>query len=251
MIFVRRFNGFSSENAENRKAWTVTIGVISILLLGACASSGERNTFSVHPGAKVGVVNLIDNQLTHVTVGTTVFNNSIRERDTGRFDLPSLVQDKIVEMLVERGFRPVLVEVPDSLPKDDLTLGSTGWNGYRLSREYKKLFIEVLEDEGLDYLLVLDNTVGQDSVTGSTMHFGGHGLYTRSFLGSKKNFVYSNLWVHGVSSDPGLFLGYPGADDVREVEFSQIDDASLPQLMTILQDIISKKVADMPEKLGL
>ena len=244
-------NRFSFEGSLNRKPYTLTGGLILILLLGACASSGERNTFTVPPGAEVGIVNLIDSDLTHVTIGTTVFNNSIRSHATGQFDFPGMVKNEIVEMLLERGFHPVPVEVPDSLRKDDLALGSTGWNGYRLKREYKNLFTEVLEEEGLDYLLVLDNRKGQDSVTGSPVHFGGHGLYTRSFFGSKKNFVYSNLWVHGVPSEPDLFLGYPGADDVREVDFSEINEASLPEVTDILEDIISKKVADMPEELGL
>lgn len=242
---------FSCKASLNRKPYTLVGGLILILLLGACASLGERNAFTVPPGAKVGIINLIDSQLTHVTVGTTVFNNSIRSHATGQFDFPGMVQNEIVKMLTERGFHPVRVEAPDSLRKDELALGSTGWNGYRLTREYKKIFSEVLEEEGLDYLLVLDNRNGQDSVTGSSFHFGGHGLYTRSFFGSKKNFVYSNLWVHGVSPDPNLFIGYPGADDVREVDFSEVNDASLRELKDILQDIISKKVADMPEELGL
>lgn len=221
-----------------------------VLMLQGCATSPGA-TYESRPGHKVGVLNLVEEDYTHTHIGTTVFNNKVSSHGHSRFNVPEYITDSVIDKLQARGLEPVVIRREDwpTLVESDLV--SMGWNDYRIRPEHLDELESLMAQKDLSLLLVFESFRRQDHIGGSSVHVGGYGLYTRSFLGAGSARAYSNIWGYGIRSNPVAYVAAAGTGSTREVEFRTLNDSTIQELETAIQPLIEEIVNNTFQNVGI
>lgn len=233
-----------------KRIFCVGLLAAGLLVLQGCATSSGVS-YEPKSGHKVGVLNMVEETYTHTHVGTTVFNNKVSSHSHARFNVHDAINASVVDKLDARGLEAVIIEQeewPDLVESD---LVRMGWSDYRIRPEKLGEIEEVMARHELSLLLVFESFRRQDHIGGSSVHVGGYGLYTRSFLGAGSSRAYSNVWGYGIKSDPVAYVAAGGTRTIRDVEFREIDDATIQELETAIEPIIEEIVGNTFQNVGL
>lgn len=220
------------------------------LLLQGCATSSSVS-YEPAPGHKVGVLNLVEETYTHTHVGTTVFNNKVTSHSHSQINVHDYINASVAEELEMRSLEAVFIDQQKWPGLADSSLVSMGWSDYRIRPGKLEEIQRVMAQQGLSLLLVFESFDRQDHVGGSSVHIGGYGLYTRSFLGVGATRAYANVWGYGIKSDPAEYVAAGGTRTIRDVEFREIDDSTIQDLEIVIQPIIEEIVSSTFENVGL
>lgn len=160
---------------------------------------------------------MIENEFTHVHVGTTVFNNFSKTYDYD-FDFSKFVEAELIKNLNKHTTYEIVKIQPTVL------LLSNRENFIKVDKTEKKVglnpslipeFENLSKNYNVDIFLIMRSYSSGDFIANSSMQLSGHGLYTRSILGVMGSFAYANFIIQGVASTPPTFIGgedfnYPG-----------------------------------------
>lgn len=216
--------------------------------LSACATA-PFGSFEAEPGERVGLVNLVEDQFTHIHVGTTVFNNNESVHDAVDLDVPAYINQTARETLERNGFQ-VIDLAANRLPSHEgSSLLHAGWNGLDIRNVHREPLQDLMRELDLDWILVFESTNLTDPIGGTTVSYAGYGLYTRSFMTLSGAHAYSHVRGYGITSDPALLVAWKGPEKSPSVDFQAIDEStieSLEQEIRRLSDlIVSNTLAEM------
>ncbi len=208
------------------------------LLLGACNSAPEKPVTEtpgwmpmarlLPNGARIGIINLIDNKLIHVHAGSTALTNSRKEYN-GQFDFGTFtVQNLRTAILTKTPYQVQQVAPSGKLLAARNTWQDT-WDGQTFAPEFQREFDAVLKQNQLRMLIIIAAPEGSDGVFGTGQKLLGSGLYTRSFFGSHKAAAYTNIQFYRVIGLPSQLLSPVEAPGDRK--YAELPGYKLPDDM--------------------
>ncbi len=183
-------------------SWRGILAGLSALVLSGCASLAPPPPLPVAAlasGAKVGVLVQIDGAGTHTHVGTTVFNNFVRDVPMP-FDLAAQLNESLGKSLAANGLQVVQVDAKAMPPGEVNRLVVSRDGAWVVNPEQAAAFKVLRETQGLSALVVVNGTrtmVSQEcSNLGCTERWiDKSGLFTRGFLGMTRYFAVAALDV--------------------------------------------------------
>ncbi len=188
--------------------------IISLFLISLVGCVGGNYPspppkISFAPTSRVGVINMIKDEITHVHVGTTVINN-FSKKYSFNYNFPIFVENELIQTIKENSNYEVVKIPPTKIlieRKDKLV---------RYSKKDKKVYLNTVlvpefnslsEKYNIDVFLLMRTYSSRDYIANSPMNLDDYGLYTRSVLGFAGGFSYANLIIQGVSANPPTFIG--------------------------------------------
>lgn len=230
---------------------TIIVSVIVTTTLIAGCATGPRVTYEPEPGQTIGVLNLVEENYTHTHIGTTVFNNKVSSHPYAGFNVHDFIDNSVIDKLEARNLKAVVIHQQEWPSLAESGLVRMGWDDYRVRTEHLDEIQRLMAQNNLSLLLVFESFRRQDHIGGSSVHVGGYGLYTRSFLGAGTSRAYSNVWGYGIKSNPVAYVAAGGTRSVRAVEFTDIDDSTILELENAIQPIIEEIVDNTLENVGI
>lgn len=223
---------------------------LAAALLCGCVTQPIPTT-SIKSGARIGVIDLMKTRMTHTHVGTTVFNNFRNEYERPWKPATYFYDQTIAAISATGDYSVVSVAPSDTLRSYTGDFFDPKWSSVVLDDAIAPELERVAAEANVDLVLILRDTAIPDSVTNTNQSLTGYGLYTRSFAGINKAFVYANIFpvlvepapARVVSGGPGSVLivrkpqeipGFIFPSEVRalaEADLSQVD-APLRAMLT-------------------
>ena len=162
--------------------------LFACMLLSFPLAALEKPLAPIIPVKNVGIVNLMDAEISNLHIGFTVFGNfQTKKPDT--WGMPDYANQQIVSQLAEQHISAVLISPPvnivDALKKE---LYWT-WNG-NLNVKKAGAIKQYMENEKLDAIIELRSRALEDLIGGTSVMVAGHGLYTHGSIEKPRDVVY-------------------------------------------------------------
>lgn len=160
---------------------------------------------------RVGVMNLIGNELKHVHSST--FGGHERAFNV-QYDFGGYVMEELRKaLLTKTPYQPVVVNSTGALRKAAHEWQGT-WDGERFSDVYQREFDGIIKQNQLAMLIIVSYPPMKDGQFLSGTELIGSGMYTRSVLGGTKVAVFSSLQFYRLVGVPAkLVMPIAPADD--------------------------------------
>jgi hypothetical protein len=197
--------------------------VVAAILLSACAAKGKPTaaaTVSAAPQApmagRVGVMNLVENKLTHIHSGATPLGN-YKTVYPVQHDLSGFLMEELRKgMLTKTPYQPVPV-----WPTGLLMKNASKWQNMRKGEGFEEAIQReldgVMKQNALAMLIIVSAPEISDGVTGSTQSLVGSGLYTRNAFGSTKTAVFSTIQFFRLVGTPARIVHPIAAANDRSI----------------------------------
>lgn len=190
-----------------RKCLFYSIIIVLIGCAGNYPAPPPKMNFS--PTSRVGIINMIEDKITHVHVGTTVFNNFSKKYDFN-FNFPLFVESELIQNIKNKCNYEV-IKIPPTQKiienKDSLISYSKAEKKVFLNPTLAPEFDSLSKQFNVNAFLVMRTYSSMDYIANSSMRLDDYGLYTRSVLGFTGGFSYANLIIQGISANPPTFIG--------------------------------------------
>jgi hypothetical protein len=207
-----------------RRSLCCVIALCLPLLLFGCAhtSEDEQEGSTTQPArpawmpapltsmaysSRVGIMTVLDNEITHVNAGTAGIGNSTTTMKAN-FDLPGYVSESLRKgLLANTPYQPVPVRPSARLVRDKL-IWQKSWNDgkQRFDNDWQKEFDAIIKQNQLKLLIIITSPVEDDGIVGTAQDLVGSGYYSRSFFGKKQTAVFSTIHFYRISGQPGKLL---------------------------------------------
>ena len=195
------------------KSYMLKASVALFLFIITSCSAGFKPSplprYEFPPNTRVGIINMVEDDMTHVHVGTTVFNNFSKKYEVDfKFsqhvenELARNIQDNCQFEVEQIPPTPLLLEHKNRLIKVSKTEKRAIINP-ELASEFSLL----ANKYNADVFFIMRTYRMQDFIADSVEYLEGYGLYTRSILGLSGAFAYANLIIQGVYTHPPTFIG--------------------------------------------
>ena len=210
-----------------------TLGLLLLLFSSAFASAAAQ---------RVGVLVLVEDELSHTRIGVTAFGNAV-ERVPGRsLDAPAQVREQVDTYLDALGYTVVPLEWPGDAetPGDGLVRHS--WSSHKVRRPFRAVLLRLAEANALDLLVVFETFEGEDRFGGSSASVGGYGLYSRAGAAADANLAYAQIRGYRLSLPELDYVGGGEGGRPTPLNATQIDANSIERLEQALQPVIESAV---------
>lgn len=208
----------------------VLVALTGVIWIGA-AVARDRPPLALEPGARIGVINLMVDDLTHYHIGTTVFSNGLQTYPVD-WALRDHVTQTILSAVSELGYAEVLVSPTPTLTKSREEIYGEGGPGIflGLTKTARKELIDVASAENLDGVVVVATERSNFFMSGGSFmtakqttlpdYISNWGIATRtSLLGKAKPLVFNAsvmLLVDVGSGEATLVRVVRGSQDTME-----------------------------------
>lgn len=237
-----------------------------ILWMGAagCAAS-QPVRLQLPPGARIGILNALEQQMTHTAVGSLRFNSFTRVHSVD-WDIPNHINRAIEKGLRGQGgqsFVSLPVNGPDgwrqSMPGDVLT-AVTGW----MPRRLKAVLEGAAEENRLDAIVTVssyDSAAWPDAacfrIGKEAAAMRGYGLFTRDRVLSRLSGLapvgrdtatpYANILVAVFQTRPAALAGYGRApcSEASLTDFAGVGEQG------VLDPAVIRQIRPHVERLGV
>ncbi len=222
--------------------------LLTVLALVGCAA---QPTFEYRPGdiGTVGILVLVDDELSHSHVGLTVFGNSIETFPSGTFSASEYLTERSKELLGNRGYAVIPVSLPDEIHDPGDRLVAMGWSDLHVRGKYRVPLQDLVDETGVDLLIVYQTFTSQDFINKTTAPVSGYGLYTSSIFGVQVLRIYANIEAYGINGNPLGFVSGHRVLTAIPVEVSEISSETIPEIEfhveLLLERIVDAIVAEL------
>ncbi len=218
--------------------------IFIFLVLQGCATTLPPKV-DVRENSKIGVMFLIDDKPKHVHVGTTVFNNYVKN-DISEWEIKTSIKQYIESKL--NRYSVVLIEPSQDLLNNRLEFIKSEWGSYHLNDDLKPEISRITKDSNIDFLITLE-PYSFAVAPNSTVSASGYGLFTRCGFGICRAESLNNVKSRVYAMDPPRLVSWcvPKEYDfpikinfeggVKSLPRSEIDRARAP-LIEYLHDCI-------------
>lgn len=142
----------TSRRFDLKRALVALIGVVSI----GAAVAKDRPPLALEPGARIGIINVMSDELTHYHIGTTIFNNGLQTYPVD-WALRDHVTQSILRAVIQLGYAGVLVSPTPTLTESRARIYGDDGPGLvlGLTKIARKELIDVAREEDLDGVVVI------------------------------------------------------------------------------------------------
>lgn len=184
---------------------SILVIFVSILVLSACITAKELPQYDVSETTRIGIMNLLEEHVTHTHIGTTAFANY---QDTYDVDwkVPELIQSELVNQLKEIGYEAVIIQPTSNISENNDAIIARPWD-ISLNKKLVKDFEEIGVQNNVDLIFVISTSPEADYIDQSGWSMEGYGFYSRSMLGSNKVFAYSQIRIDAIWTHPPSITG--------------------------------------------
>ncbi len=152
--------------------------LVIITLLAACASNTKLD-LNIPANAKIGIVNLLDENPHHSHSGTTVFTNNKKTIEAD-WEIHQIEEYTLSQLEVYKDNSVKIIEPTPELLAARYELLNESW-GAKLDKKYEADMKKVRDDHEINYLIVI-RPYGDSSYPSTVISFG-YGVYTDCFFG--------------------------------------------------------------------
>jgi hypothetical protein len=140
--------------------------LMAFSLASPTAGAKDPTQLLLHKGARVGIVNLMDAEVTHFHTGK-VLSESFYKTHLVNWQVDSMLSDAVTQRLTQLEVVPVNMGASDALlrGRDNFFVNNSVVKG--LPRDVAKQFAQFAAAERLDALIVLAPSINNSSQTGS------------------------------------------------------------------------------------
>jgi hypothetical protein len=245
----------------------MAVGFASVLLVSSMISAKDRTPAAISKGAQVGVVNLMDAEITHYHAARETKDNFLKNHPVN-WSVDDMLNDAVKEHLVQMGLTPVPLAVTDSLARSreecfvNMPLAKglpKGW-----SKACSAPLVELASSAGVNALILLSPGVNNSDHAGSSRDglsetLRGWGFFTRERASSQDKpalFDETELLLIGITPQGATLLArkwggtltiqwqsYTRPADPREVTPEQVDE-----LQPLIAAVLSRQAAELLEQ---
>jgi len=198
-----------------------------LMVVSAIGCAGSQPVrLQLPPGARIGILNVLEPQMTHVDVGSLRFNSLTHSYDVD-WDIPGYIQRTIENDLRARGhntFIPLAVDAPEDL-KQSMSAGIISAVSAWFPRDLRAFLEQAAEENRLDAIVSVSSfdtarwpqedcfKIGKSEVATN-----GYGLFTRTRalsglsnllpVGQNTAAPYANIIVAVFQSQPVALAAY-------------------------------------------
>lgn len=203
--------------------------LVLILILTGCAT---QPSFDFRPSEveNIGLLMLLDDDLTHIHVGTTVFNNSTKKRRTETIVPSQILVRHTTEQLEDKGYKATIVKLPEDFEYSGERFVTMGWNNLFIRERYRQVIENLVKDNELDLLIYFYSFSSQDYIGHTSARIEGHGLYTRSFMGNSFARVYANVRGYGINGNPVAYIDSSGTPTPLPIDIQELTSETAPEI---------------------
>jgi hypothetical protein len=242
--------------------------VFAACLLLACSIAGplavakDPTQLLLHKGARVGIVNLMDAEITHFHTGK-VLAESFFKTQLVNWQVDSMLSEAISPRLTQLELVPVTMGASDALTRnrDEEFVNNSVAKG--LPRDVARQFAQLAASEHLDALLVLAPALNNSSQAGGAIRKGlpdylrGWGFVTSDTGEAPSLFNMTQVLLIGVTPDGATLHardwggGYtePWADYAAPANLKQVPLEQLDKLQTPFARILATQAARVMERI--
>jgi hypothetical protein len=181
-------------------------GVAWLLIGGVLAGCAHEPLIRspVAENSRVGMVfHGFPDQMTHVYVGTTIFNNATNDYPLLK-PMQPFVEQRLERELRRAGMIPVALDL--SLQQREALENSfvpRQWDGNLVaSPDAEQVITEITKTYDLDLIIRVWSREGTVMLSDVSHPSGHYGPFTFSFLGSNRHMAYSNICMHAYLASP-------------------------------------------------
>ena len=128
--------------------------VLSFCLVSLCAIAWAADAPTVPAGARIGIIDIVTNDVTHFHVGRAPVNSFMRIY-RGDWRAADLIDDPLTTSLTGAGFKPVAVEASDTLRKERDSWFIQSPQAKKLARGCLKELGRIMTEQNLMALIVV------------------------------------------------------------------------------------------------
>jgi len=240
----------------------LTLFLMVVSALGCAGSQPVR--MQLPPGARIGVLNVLEPQMTHVDVGSLRFNSFTNSYDVD-WDIPGYIQRTIENDLRARGhntFIPLAVDAPEDW-KQSMSAGIISTVSAWFPRDLRAFLEQAVEENRLDVIVSVSSfdtaRWPQDDcfkIGKSEVATKGYGLFTRTRalsglsnllpVGQNTAAPYANIIVAVFQTQPVALAAY-GRSPCSKVSLPDFPWASDLQF---LSPTVIEQIRPYVERLG-
>lgn len=192
---------------------------------------------------RVGIMNLLGNELRHVHSGTTRFGNHEKSYNV-QYDFGGFVMEELRKSLLTRTpYQPVALASTGALRQAASSWQET-WDGKSFAPTFQREFDGIMQQNRLDMIIVVSYRTLEGSALGGGQKLNGSGLYTRSSFGDTKAAVFSTLQFYRIVGKPARLIDPLAPDGERSI--GDLAGAKLPEE---LEDLPARYLAPVYEPL--
>lgn len=187
------------------------VGLTACLLVAfsLTASAKDPTQLLLHKGARVGIVNMMDAEITHFHTGKVLAQSFLKTQPVA-WQVESMLNDAVTPRLTQLELVPIPMGASDSLMRnrDEYFVNNSVAKG--LPREVARQFVQLAASERLDALIVLAPGLNNSSQASGAARRGlpdylrGWGFVTDDATPKPALFNMSQVLVIGISPDGAL-----------------------------------------------
>jgi len=187
----------------------VVFAACLLLACGPLALAKDPTQLLLHKGARVGVVNMMDPEVTHFHT-SKVLAQSFFKTQPVNWQVDSMLSDAVTQRLTQLELVPVAMGASDALMRnrDDYFVNSSVAKG--LPREVSRAFAQLASSERLDALIVLAPGLNNSSQAGGGVRRGlpdylrGWGFITGDTNEKPALFNMTQVLLIGIAPDGAM-----------------------------------------------
>lgn len=183
----------------------VFVVLILVFFIQGCASTQGVVGLKVGASSKILIVSKLQESFFFQKTGTTSFQNRKLTADVGSWDLNAQIEERCVNSLSSNYIPSADKEISSQLtvPSDNYLTGYS-------NPMTEKNGLDVLRAKNFDYVLFITPMKFQDAYFATNQFVEGYGIYIRSFMGSEKAILYSQIRFTMFDVASGKFLASNG-----------------------------------------
>ena len=242
--------------------------VFAACLLLACSVAGtpalarEPTPLLLHKGARVGVINMMDAELTHFHTSKVLMQSFFKTQPVS-WPVDSMLRDAVTRRLVELQLVPVMLGPTDALMRnrDEYFVNNSVAKG--LPREASRQFAQLAAAEHLDALIVLAPGLNDSSHAGAAVrralpdYLRGWGFVTSDTGDKPALFNMTQVMLISIKPDTatlsarewGGAYGDEWADYVTPANPKQIPREQLDKLQPLFGNILTRQSGRLMDSL--
>jgi len=158
------------------------------------------------PKARVGIINLVDEEATHTHIGTTVFNNFEKKYPVDWGFPQKLEKELITQIKKSTNLDVVKIQPTETLISNEINIVQSKFKFY-INPDLLPEIAKIKDQNKVDVLLIIRDIQGEDYFEGTGQYLKNYGLYTRSFLMIKSAHAYAYTKIEGIHGNPPKYIG--------------------------------------------
>ena len=199
-------------NGVNLKVWSRTLLLTVLLFLSGCAAKPTLR-FDYNEHSNIGVVNILESEITHSYLGMTIFNNFEKKYDVD-WDIPTRMTNRLIS---KSNTNIKVLRPPIWYVENPRELTSQGWNSYGLNKKHYNVIIQLCKTNNVDAIIFISSFRGPRGEGNFSVDVSGYGIFTQKAIGNNFAQGYMNVAAEAVNCNPLTYTVWSSARQANRI----------------------------------